>query len=658
MANYSDLYMVGGEVRNTAGRRFSSEDDLASYLGVNKSAINWGGISKTAPTTSAPSSGIQATPQLAAAVNSPTPYSNNSTQLTVGGGMGGITANQYGSIAVPGASLGTPATVSGMNNNLAGLNTVYPAIGYSTPAQPTSPAVVSSNAARTQTSNNLNTLTNIEQFYKPDPNNPTVYNAKGEALDYDSYISQGGKSDFSNVVNGPVPKLNTTGATSNPALNAQLNDMNTRLPGVNSPEVTAAVNDFNANTAAVAAATAAARAAADRQDFYGLNQFLEQIKTARQEQTNLAQKVYQSMQKSEAEKAQELELQNLKASEAAGMIQIEGQNIAMPFIVGQQAALEKQAQLKINNAVANLKRLSDNRIDETNALTFLYNAQQNNISDAIQMYQMTAPENIYSDVNDKGELVTVMQNPITGETLMQNLGKVGSNKEWAANVQEAKDLMIPTPFYSTDGRTIKNAQTGRAYENMDQFIADGGKADASNVTWMTTDRQIEKQAVINLMDEYQDAGIKPSDTLEVATQKMRSSRIYLDKVRGPVGTYSERAMGNQNSILEQARNMPKGTDGKVNPETYLDLASRYIGANGSVNDFMAAIVPERYMTTSNATWVRESLSGKNSTLNAEAEAQQLMAMYGIRTQEDLLEKWNSIPALDAIKIGKSFGINF
>ncbi len=43
-------------------------------------------------------------------------------------------------------------------------------------------------------------------FYKPDPNNQQVYNAKGEPVSYAQYIAQGGRPDFSNVVNGASPQ--------------------------------------------------------------------------------------------------------------------------------------------------------------------------------------------------------------------------------------------------------------------------------------------------------------------------------------------------------------------------------------------------------------------------------------------------------------------
>lgn len=44
-------------------------------------------------------------------------------------------------------------------------------------------------------------------FYKPNPGSQQVYNAQGQALSYDQFIAQGGKADFSNVMNSAVPGM-------------------------------------------------------------------------------------------------------------------------------------------------------------------------------------------------------------------------------------------------------------------------------------------------------------------------------------------------------------------------------------------------------------------------------------------------------------------
>lgn len=54
-------------------------------------------------------------------------------------------------------------------------------------------------------------------FYKPDPNSPQVYNAQGQALSYDQYIAQGGRSDFSNVMHTALPGQPTAQPATQPA---------------------------------------------------------------------------------------------------------------------------------------------------------------------------------------------------------------------------------------------------------------------------------------------------------------------------------------------------------------------------------------------------------------------------------------------------------
>lgn len=82
---------------------------------------------------------------------------------------------------------------------------------------------VLANAYGTQIQSGQLTIGNgTPTFYKPDPNNATVYNAQGQPLSYDQYIAQGGKADFSNTVNGkPVNSLT-------PMQMAKINELETQ----------------------------------------------------------------------------------------------------------------------------------------------------------------------------------------------------------------------------------------------------------------------------------------------------------------------------------------------------------------------------------------------------------------------------------------------
>lgn len=56
----------------------------------------------------------------------------------------------------------------------------------------------------------VNQVAQTPTFYKPDQNSQQVFNAKGEAVSHDQYLAQGGKEDYSNVQNAPIPVPNAT----------------------------------------------------------------------------------------------------------------------------------------------------------------------------------------------------------------------------------------------------------------------------------------------------------------------------------------------------------------------------------------------------------------------------------------------------------------
>ena len=93
------------------------------------------------------------------------------------------------------------------------------------------------------------------------------------------------------------------------------------------------------------------------------------------------------------------------------------------------------------------------------------------------------------------------------------------------------------PFYKYEGSaTVYDTKTGKPL-TYNQYINMGGPADFSSTYEISSsDTQAEKTQVLNLMSKYPDAGIQPSDDLNTASSKLRSSRIYQDQVRGPVGS--------------------------------------------------------------------------------------------------------------------------
>ena len=69
-----------------------------------------------------------------------------------------------------------------------------------------------------------------------------------------------------------------------------------------------------------------------------------------------------------------------------------------------------------------------------------------------------------------------------------------------------------------DGKIITNPVNGQSY-------------------WKPSEEdETSNSLVLDMAGKYMDAGILPTDTLAVAQAKLKSSRIYQDQVRGPVGT--------------------------------------------------------------------------------------------------------------------------
>lgn len=231
----------------------------------------------------------------------------------------------------------------------------------------------------------------------------------------------------------------------------------------------------------------------------------------------------------------------------AGLNAIEDKPIAMEFITGQQAALERQANLKLQTlgilqgqALRTLQNTQAGRQSKLEAAKFLYDANRNQISDTIALYKATAPENIANTVDPTtGEMTVTMRNPVTGELTQKNLGVVQTPKKQIDNVTQAKQIGVNKPFYTIDGQTVINSNNGREYSTPEQAAADGVDiktwGNVQNVDLQALEQaKVASEIVAGLISTYPDAGILPTDSVAVAENKLSSSRIYGDKVRPPV----------------------------------------------------------------------------------------------------------------------------
>ncbi len=71
---------------------------------------------------------------------------------------------------------------------------------------------------------------------------------------------------------------------------------------------------------------------------------------------------------------------------------------------------------------------------------------------------------------------------------------------------------------------------------------------------------------------------------------------------------TEQKDSRKNAIIDDAKNLPRGGNGMANPNDYLDKASEYIKAGGSANEFIAATIPSRILSPSDAEYVRTELN--------------------------------------------------
>lgn len=117
----------------------------------------------------------------------------------------------------------------------------------------------------------------------------------------------------------------------------------------------------------------------------------------------------------------------------------------------------------------------------------------------------------------------------------------------------------------------------------------------------------EAEMVADYIDDYKDAGILPTDSLQTAQEKLKGSKLYQDRVRGPQGpqtTQTERNQSKQSQVISSAINLldrerASSSDGKASPDTYRTYKTAYINAGGTSADWFQAVPVEVYISKSN-----------------------------------------------------------
>jgi len=226
------------------------------------------------------------------------------------------------------------------------------------------------------------------------------------------------------------------------------------------------------------------------------------------------------------------------------------------FYQGEQGAIQRQKAVEIGAlsvrqaAMAGNLDLANQRAAKVTEIQFQpIENKIKRILDFIQMnYQdMTAAEKRQADT---------LQNALTFQQAQLAEQKEIRNLALTSGVTQPYFMKVGDP-------TVYRTSDGKAYSSEQEFLKDGG-----NFSKVQTINPAESSQVQQLMKDYGDAGILPSDSLAVATVKLQKSRIYQDKVRPPssgggnavtipgIGTLTNTQIDNISPIVSSFRSEP------------------------------------------------------------------------------------------------------
>jgi hypothetical protein len=376
-------------------------------------------------------------------------------------------------------------------------------------------------------------------FYKPNANSQQVFNANGEALSYDQFIAQGGKADFSNVVNTALPGMAPAAPVSAPQpmktsvpvpaqtgvpLNAPASmpaspaagGATFYKPDPNSQQVYDASGrplnyeqyiaaggkpDFSnvisgqvpGVQGAPAAATPAPKpgmtpipptppAAPEDPNQERIDQLSKQIfSTVPPSQQKLYEEAFNASGLATIRTTLE-DLNKRIAAKQEAYTSKEGDINENPFLseasrIGRLRRLEEQKQAEIGNLLDQYKQYTD-----------LYNNGINEINDSVARQ--------VGDFNTTRQIGTEELNFLLGISDKEYDRKKDEQATQRDTETDARTFAlqnnITQPFYTIDGRTIIRTSDGKAYSTEADWLADGGKPELV--------QKVEAQAGLNLKD--------------------------------------------------------------------------------------------------------------------------------------------------------------
>jgi len=154
------------------------------------------------------------------------------------------------------------------------------------------------------------------------------------------------------------------------------------------------------------------------------------------------------------EKSLQEEIDQMRISAELGIAKEEEREAPMSLVTGRQAALEKQANIKLTGLQRELTRLTGNREGQLKAIETAYDIKRQNIQDAVSFYQLTAPDKLFVDENT-GKVY--FHNPATGEVYGEQM------PGWKPSPDEFKyvDLGNRIAVMDESGREVRSLPKGK-----------------------------------------------------------------------------------------------------------------------------------------------------------------------------------------------------
>ncbi len=232
------------------------------------------------------------------------------------------------------------------------------------------------------------------------------------------------------------------------------------------------------------------------------------------------------------------------------------------FYQGEIAAKQRQAAIITTGIASRLAAAQDNwQMAETLAektASLKYADAQQKVDNMFKFIQLNA------DNVSRAEKVAISKMEVQAKKLQEQID------QYKANMQLAMQGGITTKYTNHAGEIFRTSD-GKAFSTPEEFFKDAGvssfeEASAKGLIGnYNPNTPVERDILANMIAKYPDAGIRMTDTAQMAESKLKNSRIYQDQVRGPVGAggagggvlgLSNQQIDNISPLVTQFQNSP------------------------------------------------------------------------------------------------------